>query len=74
MTDTSKSKETTSDMMGCDGMPESKPAIDGHHLEVIGKQEFYQECIKNSKYLELLKEYAAQNEEVQHFVDEIEKE
>eukprot|EP00957_Ditylum_brightwellii_P034910 2645564-Ditylum_brightwellii.AAC.1 len=28
MTDTSKSKETTSDMIGCDGMPDSKPAKD----------------------------------------------
>ena len=37
------------------------------------KQEFYQECIKNSKCLELLKEYAAQNEDEQHIYEDIEK-
>eukprot|EP00957_Ditylum_brightwellii_P080432 6117693-Ditylum_brightwellii.AAC.1 len=79
MIDTSKSKETISDMMGCDGMSESKPAKDNDmsngslSRRFCRKQEFCQECIKNSKCLILLKEYAAQNEDVLYFVDEIEK-
>eukprot|EP00957_Ditylum_brightwellii_P076503 5814873-Ditylum_brightwellii.AAC.1 len=118
MSGTSISKATTSDMMVCDVMSESKSAKDddtsstkssvddrwkgytmwrisnaskalcgGHWIiscsmydadgyfsrRFCRKQEFYQECIKNSKCLELLKDYAIQHQEVLYFYNEIEK-
>eukprot|EP00957_Ditylum_brightwellii_P185613 14132211-Ditylum_brightwellii.AAC.1 len=105
MSDISESKEKTSDMMVCDGLPESKLAKDddmsstespiddrwkGYTMKRISnvlrapfgchwliscsiQQEYYKECIKNPKCLELLKECAAQNEEAQLFYEDIEK-
>eukprot|EP00957_Ditylum_brightwellii_P140520 10705814-Ditylum_brightwellii.AAC.1 len=90
MNDVSKSKETTSDMMDCNGMPGSEPAKDddmssnelsiediweGYTIKSIAnvKGEYCQECIKNPKCLELLKEYVAKNEDVQHIYEDIEK-
>eukprot|EP00957_Ditylum_brightwellii_P053985 4088955-Ditylum_brightwellii.AAC.1 len=65
--------------MGCDVMPESKSAKDDDMSNgkltrrFCRQQEFYLECIKNPKYLELSKDYAVQHEEVLCFYDEIEK-